>query len=173
MSDLSQLFVATAAVAGLLTLISLWTPRRLAVKCTALATGVLLLPLSYASLVDLLSRPKPISMEWWRAHAKEATVLGSKMQEGEGIYLWLQLPDVAEPRGYVLPWNRTTAEQLQQAEREAAQQQGGGSVQMRLPYEPSLDDRQPMFYAQPQPAPPPKDTTSPPPQYYQPPGRDA
>ena len=103
MSDLSQLFVATAVVAGLLTLISLWTPRRLAVKGTALATGVLLLPLSYASLVDLLSRPKPIDMEWWQDHAKEATVLGSKMQEGQGIYLCLQLPDVPEPRGYVLP----------------------------------------------------------------------
>jgi hypothetical protein len=44
---------------------------------------------------------------------------------------------------------------------------------MRLPYEPSLDDRKPMFYAQPQPAPPPKDMTGPPAQIYQPPGRDA
>ncbi len=172
MSDLSQLFVATAAAVGLLTLISLWTPRRLAIKGTALATGVLLLPLSYASLVDLLSRPKPIDLEWWQNHAKEATVLGSQMHEGEGIYLWLQLPDVPEPRGYVLPWNRATAEQLQQAQREA-EQQDGGEVHMRLPFEPSLEQREPMFYAQPQPAPPPKDMTNPPPQYFQPPGRDA
>jgi hypothetical protein len=174
MNDLSGLFAATVALAGLLTLISIWTPRRLAVKGTALASGVLLLPLAYASLVDLLSRPKPIDLEWWQAHAQEATVLGSQMQEGQGIYVWLQLPDVREPRGYVLPWNRTTAEQLQQAQRQAEQQPGGGgSVRMRLPFEPSLDDREPMFYAQPQPAPPPKDMTSPPPKYYQPPGRDA
>jgi hypothetical protein len=172
MSDLSQLFVATAAAVGLLTLISLWTPRRLAVKGTALATGVLLLPLSYASLVDLLSRPKPIDLEWWQAHAKEATVLGSQMHEGEGIYLWLQLPDVAEPRGYVLPWSRQTAEQLQQARRDAEQQQGG-EVHMRMPFEPSLEKREPMFYAQPQPAPPPKDLVDQPPQYFRPPGQDA
>ena len=173
MTDLSQLFVATVALAGLLTLISLWTPRRLAVKGTALATGVLLLPLSYASLTDLLSRPKPIDLGWWQTHAEEATVLGSQLKEGQGIYVWLQLPDVAEPRSYVLPWSRATAEQLQAAERAAAQQQGGGSVQMRLPFEPSLEDREPLFYAKPQPAPPPKDTTDPGPQIYQPPGRDA
>ncbi len=172
MTQLSQLFTATIALVGLLTLISLWTPRRLAVKGAALATGVLLLPLSYASLADLLSRPKPIDLEWWRTHAEEATVLGSQLHEGEGIYLWLQLPGVAEPRGYVLPWNRTTAEQLQKAEQEA-QQQGGGSVRMRLPFESSLDDREPKFYALPQPAPPPKDLTDPPAQIYAPPGRDA
>ncbi len=172
MTELSELFAATIALIGLLTLISLWTPRRLAVKGTALATGVLLLPLSYASLVDLLSRPKPIDLEWWQNHAQEATVLGSQLRENQGIYLWLQLAEVAEPRGYVLPWNRTTAEQLQAAEREA-QQQGGGRVHMRLPFEPSLEDREPMFYAQPQPAPPPKDLTDPAPQLYQPPGRDA
>ena len=102
-------------------------------------------------------------MEWWQNHAKEATVLGSLMQEGEGIYLWLQLPDVAEPRGYVLPWNRATAEQLQQAQREAAEQEGGGTVHMRMPFEPSLEKREPLFYAQPQPAPPPKDQTDRPP----------
>jgi hypothetical protein len=173
MTQLSELFTATATLIGLLTLISLWTPRRLAVKGTALATGVLLLPLSYASLVDLLSRPKPIDLEWWQKHAQEATVLGSELHEGQGIYLWLQLPDVAEPRGYVLPWSRTTAEQLQAAERQAEQQQGGGTVRMRLPFEPSLEDREPMFYAQPQPAPPPKDLADPAPQIYQPPGRDA
>lgn len=172
MTGVSELFTAMVALVGVLTLISLWTPRRLAVKGTALATGVLLLPLSYASLVDLLSRPKPIDLEWWQGHSEEATVLGSELREGQGIYLWLQLPAVAEPRGYVLPWNRNLAEQLQAAE-QAAEQQGGGKVQMRLPYEPSLEDREPMFYAKPQPAPPPKDLTDPPPQVYQPPGRDA
>jgi hypothetical protein len=44
---------------------------------------------------------------------------------------------------------------------------------MLLPFEPSLEDRAPMFYAQPQPVPPPKDMADPGPQLYQPPGRDA
>jgi hypothetical protein len=171
MTSLSQLFVVTIALAGLLAAIALWAPRRLAVRATALATTVLFLPLAYASLLDLLSRPKPIDLEWWQRNAPEATVLGAKLEENQGIHLWLQLPDVAEPRAYVLPWNRETAERLQEAQREAAEQ--GGDLRMRMPFEPSLDDRAPLFYAQPQPALPPKDYAAPQPRFYQPPGRDA
>jgi len=171
MTSMSQLFAVTVALAGLLAAISLWAPRRLAIKGMALATTVLFLPLAYASLLDLLSRPKPIDLEWWLSHAEEATVLGSQLQEDQSIHLWLQLPDVAEPRAYVLPWNRDTAERLQQAQREAQQQ--GGDVRMRMPFEPSLDDREPQFYAPPQPALPPKDYADPAPEFYIPPGRDA
>jgi hypothetical protein len=49
----------------------------------------------------------------------------------------------------------------------------GGDVRMRTPFEPSLDDREPKFYALPQPAPPPKDGDEEPAQRYQPPGTDA
>jgi hypothetical protein len=170
MTSLTQLFVIAAILAATLSLISIWAPRRLAIKGTALATSVLFLPVSYASLVDLLSKPKPIDLEWWRTEASQAEVLASRPVENEGIYLWLQLPDVAEPRAYVLPWNRASAEQLQQAMRDA--EQNGGNVRMHLPFEPSLEDGERKFYAQPQPAPPPKDLAEPP-QLYQPPGRDA
>jgi hypothetical protein len=44
---------------------------------------------------------------------------------------WLQLPEIAEPRAYVLPRDRASAEQLQNATREA--EQNGSGVQMRLP----------------------------------------
>jgi hypothetical protein len=170
MTDLSQMFVLTAALAGVLAAISLWTPRRLAIKGMALLTTALFLPLAYASLVDLLSRPKPVDLEWWQSNAEEATVLGAQLQESQAIHLWLQLPGVAEPRSYVLPWNRETAERLQEAQREAEEQ--GGDVRMRLPFEPSLDTLEPKFYAQPQPALPPKDHAEQAPQLYQPPGRD-
>jgi hypothetical protein len=171
MTAVTQLFVAATLLAAVLTLISIWAPRRLPIKGTALATSMLFLPLGYASLVDLLSKPKPVELEWWlREAAEDAEVLASRLVEGEGIYLWLQLPDVAEPRAYVLPWDRASAEQLQEAKREADQE--GGGVQMRLPFEPSLE-REARFYARPQPAPPPKDLADSPPRLYQPPGRDA
>jgi hypothetical protein len=38
---------------------------------------------------------------------------------------------------------------------------------MRLPFEPSLDDREQKFYALPQPALPPKDFNDPPPEVYE------
>lgn len=171
MSGIPQLFAVAAVLAAILGLISIASPRRLALKVAALAAMALFLPLAYASLVALLSKPKPVDLEWWLADAAEAEVVASRLVENEGIYLWLQLVDVAEPRAYVLPWDRTSAEQLQQALREA--ERNGGGVQMRLPFEPSLDDREPKFYALPQPAMPPKDLVQPPPEFYQPPGRDA
>jgi hypothetical protein len=171
MTEVPQLFVGAAALAAILGLIGIWAPRRLAIRGAALATAALFMPFAYASLVQLLSKPKPVDLEWWQNGAAEAEVVASRLIEEEGIYLWLQLPEVTEPRAYVLPWDRTSAEQLQQALRDAEQK--GSGVQMRLPFEPSLDDREPKFYALPQPALPPKDLIDPPPEFYQPPGRDA
>jgi hypothetical protein len=42
---------------------------------------------------------------------------------------------------------------------------------MRLPFEPSLDDGEPKFYALPQPALPPKDLDREPPKFYEQPRR--
>lgn len=171
MTSLTQLFVATVAVAGLLALIGVSAPRRLLIKGAALAAATVFLPLAYASLVDLLSRPKPIDLEWWLDQAEEASVLGSRIRENESIHLWLQLPGAAEPRAYVLPWNRDMAEHLQKAKRDADRH--GGDLRMRLPFESGLDDRAPRFYAVPQPAPPPKDLTGAAPRFYSPPDRGA
>jgi hypothetical protein len=115
--------------------------------------------------------PKPVALEWWHARADEATVLASTIHEDEGIYLWLQLSAAPEPRAYLLPWSRELAEQLQAAQRAAEQE--GGDVRMRLPFEPSLDQREVKFYALPQPALPPKDHAGPGPRFYKPPGTDA
>ncbi len=155
MTELTYLFAAVAVVAGLMTSISIWAPRRLWIKVAAIGAAALFLPTTYASLSRLLSMPKPVQLEWWLANADEATVLASTFRENEAIYVWLQLADVREPRAYALPWNRDLAEQLQTAQREAAENQT--QVQMRLPFEQSLEDREPKFYAMPQPQSPPKD----------------
>ena len=118
-----------------------------------------------------LSRPKPVSLEWWQGEAEEATILGSQMREGQSLYLWLQLPGTAEPRAYQLPWNQQMAQQLQQALEQATR--NGTEARMRLPFEPTLDAREPKFYAMPQPALPPKDLAQPPAQVYQQPGQNA
>jgi len=157
-------FGAVAVLAGTVTSISIWAPRRLWVKLGALGVAALFLPAVYAGFAHLLSMPKPVAMEWWHVHAAEATVLGSSMREGEAIYVWLQLSEVGEPRAFALPWSRDLAEQLQAAQREAEQNQS--QVQMRLPFERSEDDQEPKFYAMPQPAQPPKDLDYSPPQLH-------
>jgi hypothetical protein len=155
MTELTYLFGAVAMLAGGLASISIWAPRRLAMKMLAVTGVALFLPAAYAGFAQLLALPKPVALEWWRAHAEEATVLASSFREEEAIYLWLQLRGLTEPRAYVLPWSRDLAEQLQAAQRDASENQT--QVQMRLPFERSQDDQEPKFYAMPQPQLPPKD----------------
>jgi len=165
MTELTFCFFAVAVLTGLITSVSVWSPRRLGVKVIALGAAAIFLATIYAAYAQLLSRPKPVGLEWWLAKAADAGVLGSSIRENEGIYLWLQLDGAAEPRAYILPWSRDLAEQLQATLREAEQRQS--DVRMRLPFEPSLDDRKPKFYAMPQPALPPKDQPHPPAQQYE------
>jgi hypothetical protein len=111
MSELTYLFATLAVLAGAMTSISIWAPRALRLKLGALGVAALFLPAAYAGFLQLLSMPKPVALEWWHAHAGEATVVASTLREGEGIYLWLQLSDAPEPRAYLLPWSRDLAEQ--------------------------------------------------------------
>jgi hypothetical protein len=164
MTELTYLFAGVAVLAGLISSISIWAPRRLWIKGAAIGTAALFMPAVYASFAHLLSLPKPVALEWWQGHAEQATVLGATMREEEAIFLWLQLPGIPEPRAYALPWNRDLAEQLQAAQREA--ESNRTQVQMRLPFESSLDDREPKFYAMPQPQLPPKDLGQTAPQFY-------
>ncbi len=166
MSDLYELYVAVAVLAAALTGMTIWSRHRLGLKISAILVAMLFLPLSYAALAELLSRPKPVSLEWWRGQAEEADVLAGNIVEDKAIHLWLKLESNLEPRAYSLPWSRDLAENLQEALREADENNSG--VRMRLPFEPSWDDQADRFYALPQPALPPKDVTDPPQRYEQP-----
>ena len=155
MNDLIYLFAGAIAIASILTSISIWAPRKVVVRMTAFCVAVLFVPLSYASFAMLLSKPKPVSLEWIRASTEEASVLGSSVREGEAIYVWLQMPNLSEPRAYMLPWSLDLAKQLQEARRKAEEQ--GTGLGMRLPFEHSWDKQEPKFYPLPQPALPPKE----------------
>jgi hypothetical protein len=170
-SNLPLLFLLAAALTAALASIAIWSPRALSIKGAALACTALFVPLGYWGLGDLTGRPKPVELEWWQARAEEATVLGSRLREGQGLYLWLELDGAPEPRAYRLPWDRRTAEELQAAMEEA--RRSGTGVRMRLPFEPTLDRDEPRFYAMPQPALPPKDLARPPAEVYQQPGENA
>lgn len=172
MTDLPILFAIAVALAACLASIAIWSPRRIRIKGTALGTFALFLPLGFAGWTDLLSRPKPAEYEWLHGRAGEAVVLAGTINEGSGIYLWLRLPDAAEPRAYAFPWDEEAAEQLQQAMREA--EDSGGGVRMRQPFDSSLDPREPKFYAEPVPALPPKGGRElPPPLRFETPGQTA
>lgn len=171
MFELTQLFVIALVLAAILASIGVWAPRKLWVRTCAVLVASLFLPLAYASFADLLSKPKPVNLEWAHRNVPEATVLAAQLREGEGIFLWLKFEGVNEPRSYVLPWDREVAEQLQEGMREAEANQNG--LRMKMPFQLSLDNNEPMFYAVPQPTLPPKDRDDSGPLQYQHPGTEA
>ena len=148
------LIMASGVLAAVLVNIAIWAPRRLWIKLAALATAACFLPIAYVGFAELLGRPKPADLQWSNDDHDAATVLAARMREGEAIYLWLGFQDLSEPRSYVLPWSEAMARQLHGAQGEA--EQGGMEVRVRLPLDPDLVEDEPLFYAQPQPAPPPK-----------------
>ncbi len=117
-------------------------------RATSATIFLVLIGLVYGGSIELLSRPKPLRLEW--RDAAQARVIGATMREGEAIYVWIEVPGADAPRAYALPWDMQMAQQLQNAMQEG--QAKGTDVQMSMPFEPGLDEREPKFYAAPQPA---------------------
>lgn len=155
MSLVFYLFAISLGLATALASICVWSPRAVWIKIGALVIALLFLPVTYVSVVELLSRPKPIAFEWKRPDFSDAKVIAADMREGESIYLWLRMPGVDEPRFYVLPWDQELAKQLHGAQREASAR--GTAVRAKNLFRTNLDSQQPVFYAMPQPARPPKE----------------
>lgn len=148
--NLIYLFGLGVLFAAGLAAISIWSPRKLSLKIAALAMTGLLSATAYVSYADLLSKPKPVSLEWAQRYATDATVIAAIYEENKAIFVWLALEGVEGPRAYVLPWSQGVAEQLQKAMREA--EANGTGVQMLAPFETDRQDTSPVFYAAPQPA---------------------
>ncbi len=153
MIQLLVLFIGIVVFVTALAGITVWSPQRLAINVGALGLAALLMASSYGGFVELLGRPKPVSLEWI-AQAEDVTVVGARKREDEAIYLWLEFETASAPRAYVIPWTQENAEQLQKAMRDAEAQ--GGEVRMRTPFAKRQQTNEPVFYAQPQAAPPPK-----------------
>lgn len=154
MSQAFYLFVVLLGLASSLAAISIWSPRPFWIKVCAITVAALLLPTAYFSLVELLSRPKPIALEWAQRDLSEAVVIGADLREGKSIYLWLKVDGLDEPRSYVLPWDQKLAEQLHGARREAEAK--GTGVRVNRPFMSKQEKGHLVFYAAPRAAPAPK-----------------
>jgi hypothetical protein len=137
--NLIYMFAATVGLFALLATIAIWSPKHTRVRVVALVAAVLMLPLGYIELIELLSRPKPMSFEWFNRDTKEATILAVSFEEGASIYLWLQLGDAPKPRYYALPWRQDLAERLEEAVDDAITR--GSTVVITTPFSPkSLEE---------------------------------
>jgi hypothetical protein len=148
--------IVSAIVFALLlgTFVFLILPRAgLARRALSVGIFVLLIAVVYGGSLELLGRPKPLRLEW--RDAADAQVVSAVPVENEAIYVWLIMPGSSEPCAYALPWSVEVAQQLQEAMSQA--EADGTAVRVAMPLESSLGEREPMFYAMPQPAMPPKD----------------
>lgn len=144
MSHLPYLYAVLVALAALLGAVAIGSRRALWLKAGALGLTGLLLAVAYAGLADLLSKPKPVRLEWLEREAESATVLAAALRENRGIYLWLQLSGTGEPRAYILPWSTKTADELMDALRES--EGTSGSVEVRRPFDLDYPLDAPRFY---------------------------
>ena len=150
MDALGIFFIVFVALAAILANIGIWAPRKTSVRYAAVAIAALFIPAAYASVSDLLSRPKPASIEWLHRNAAEATVLSARILEGKSIFLWLQLSGETEPRSYVLPYDEKTARQLHEAQSTAKRK--GTDTRMERPFAKRRENsKKRRFYAAPQP----------------------
>lgn len=132
MNTIFYLFVALIVIAALLAGIAVWAPRRTLPRALSIFLVLLIIPLTYLTILELLSKPKPLSYELFANKAQEAEVLGVSLDEGRAIYLWLRLDDAIEPRYYALPWRQQLAEKLQSLVDDAITEDG--SVKIRNPF---------------------------------------
>jgi hypothetical protein len=153
-------FVSLALVLGIYAFVGMPLGNRRRRVAVSVFFALLLAGLFFG-YSDMLGRPKSTRLEVLRQGESDAKVLGSYLVEGTGIFLWLQLPAVTEPRYYVLPWDQKTANALQKAVEENAASHGSGVI-MQLPFERSWDKREPVFHPAPQPKFPDKGGAPPP-----------
>ena len=132
MTILFYVFAGATGIAAALASIAIWAPRPTRVRVIALLIAVLFIPMVYVQLIEMLSKPKPMSFEWYEQNAEEADLLSVSLHEGESIYLWLRLADSFEPRYYVVPWNLQLAERLEDAVDEAVRR--NSRVIIRRPF---------------------------------------
>lgn len=155
MNMASGIYVVCALLVTSIAWIAVGPTRTIKTRTAAVALVAALLPAGFGAVSELLSRPKPVAAEWIQRQAEEAIVVSSVFQEGEAIYLWLQLPNKDEPRAYTLPWDEQLARQLAEAEAEGEATEQ--SVSMKNPFKPNEKiESEPQFYLPPPPTLPPK-----------------
>lgn len=146
----SVLFVITFALIAILAWAAIRAKGRAWRKAMALCALALLVPLLYIDVSELMGRPKPTSMEWFRDMREEVVVVGADIREGVAIYIWVRRKDEIEPRAYVLEWDQDTAVQLKETADLAEQM--ATDVMAKLPAEEEGADQRTrlVFYAEPQ-----------------------
>ena len=111
MDILNWFFALLTILISFIIALSIWSRKKVKYKVLSILLGVFTYLVSYGSLLEILSRPKPKNLELLNKYANELTLLHVNWVEGEAIYLLVQLDDIVEPRLYKFPWNASQAQE--------------------------------------------------------------
>jgi FtsH-binding integral membrane protein len=81
MDTVYYLLAASLTVTAILAAIAIWAPRSLPLRITAVILTAVFVPLAYARLTTLLSRPKPVDFAWFERNAETAHVQPPRLQD--------------------------------------------------------------------------------------------
>ena len=155
--DLLNWFFALLTISiSFIIAISIWSRKKVKYKILSMLLGVFAYFISYATLLEILSRPKPKNLELLNKYANELTLLHVNWVEGEAIYLLVQLDDIIEPRLYEFPWNAAQAQEYDEMLEKG--RENGEEVKIANPFFPTnAEERKTIIYTAPAKPLPPKE----------------
>lgn len=148
----SLIFVPLLFVSAILTAIGLKNVKTLPIRCLVTALFLAVLATGFFAYDQLLSQPKPVSLEWLHRNIEVVEVLAAEMTYKEAIYMWFRFPNEKMPRYYIFPWDDKQAEALQKALEQKREARGEGKLTLEYPfrdYDNSLERRKPQFKFEP------------------------
>ena len=139
--------ILTILIACILS-ITVWSRKELKYKVLSLVLGSFCFIISYVSMLEILSRPKPKNLELLNKYANELTLLHVNWIEGEAIYLLVQLDDLREPRLYKFPWNASQAQEYDEMLEKG--RESGEEVKITNPFYPTnSEEKKTLIYSSP------------------------
>ena len=157
MDLLNWFFAVLTILISFIIAISIWSRKKVKYKILSILLGIFAYFISYATLIEILSRPKPKNLELLNKYANELTLLHVNWVEGEAIYLLVQLDDIIEPRLYEFPWNAAQAQEYDEMLEKG--RENGEEVKIANPFYPTnAEERKTIIYTAPAKPLPPKET---------------
>ena len=156
MDLLNWFFTLLTILISFIIALSIWSRKKVKYKVLSITIGVFAYLVSYATLLEILSRPKPKNLELLNKYANELTLLHVNWVEGEAIYLLVQLDDIIEPRLYKFPWNAAQAQEYDEMLEKG--RENGEEVKIANPFYPTnAEERKTIIYTAPAKPLPPKE----------------
>ena len=156
MDILNWFFALLTILISFIIALSIWSRKKVKYKVLSITIGVFAYLISYATLLEILSRPKPKNLELLNKYANELTLLHVNWVEGEAIYLLVQLDNLIEPRLYEFLWNAAQAQEYDEMLEKG--RENGEEVKIANPFFPTnAEERKTIIYTAPAKPLPPKE----------------